>query len=63
MENSQAVKSKVKAEVLDYGAIRITGSFILQDLQRNDESSPGEILLCTCGKSSNKPYCDGSHGM
>ncbi len=22
----------------------------------------GEVLYCACGRSKNRPYCDGSHG-
>tara|TARA_B100000686_G_scaffold250008_1_gene260105 strand:+ start:291 stop:440 length:150 start_codon:yes stop_codon:yes gene_type:complete len=25
------------------------------------EETPGIKHYCTCGESSNKPYCDGSH--
>ena len=25
------------------------------------EETPGTRFYCTCGESSNKPYCDGSH--
>jgi CDGSH-type Zn-finger protein len=26
------------------------------------EDGPGEVLYCACGRSKNRPYCDGSHG-
>lgn len=26
------------------------------------DEQPGERLYCACGRSKNKPYCDGSHG-
>lgn len=26
------------------------------------DETPGEKLYCACGRSKNKPYCDGSHG-
>ena len=25
------------------------------------ELEPGEYFYCTCGESSNQPFCDGSH--
>jgi CDGSH iron-sulfur domain-containing protein 3 len=25
------------------------------------DETPGKKAYCTCGNSSNKPYCDGSH--
>jgi CDGSH-type Zn-finger protein len=40
--------------------LKITGNFVIKDLQRNKEESPGEVRLCRCGKSENKPYCNES---
>jgi CDGSH-type Zn-finger protein len=54
-------KSEAEVEVIDSGPLRISGNFILKDLQRDRESAPGEVFLCRCGKSSDKPFCDGSH--
>ncbi len=54
-------KFQAKIEVLDSGQLKITGNFIISDVKRGIENSPGEILLCTCGKSKNKPFCDDSH--
>lgn len=54
-------KTKTTVEVIDSGPLKITGNFILKDLKRDKESRPGEIWLCRCGKSSDKPYCDNSH--
>jgi CDGSH iron-sulfur domain-containing protein 3 len=61
MEENKEKKSAAVIEVIVSGPLKISGNFILKDLKRNDESAPGEIFLCRCGKSSNKPYCDGSH--
>jgi len=61
MEENKEKKSGAVIEVIVSGPLKISGNFILKDLKRNNESAPGEILLCRCGKSSNKPYCDGSH--
>jgi CDGSH-type Zn-finger protein len=54
-------KSEAEVEVVDSGPLRISGNFILKDLQRDRVSAPGEVFLCRCGKSSDKPFCDGSH--
>jgi CDGSH-type Zn-finger protein len=54
-------KSEAEVEVIDSGPLRISGNFILKDLQRDRESAPGEVFLCRCGKSSDKPFCDESH--
>lgn len=61
MDESKKVKPKVIVEVIEGGPLRIKGNFILKDLQRDNESFPGEVWLCRCGRSSDKPFCDESH--
>jgi hypothetical protein len=61
MEEKNEKKSQTIIEVIDFGPLKITGNFLLKDLQRNKEESPAEVTLCRCGKSGNKPYCDESH--
>jgi CDGSH iron-sulfur domain-containing protein 3 len=61
MEENKENKSQAIIEVIDLGPLKVTGNFLLKDLQRNKEDSPGEVLLCRCGKSANKPFCDESH--
>lgn len=61
MESENIKKSQALVEVIDLGPLKISGNFIIKDLKRDKEESPGEIWLCRCGRSSDKPYCDGSH--
>lgn len=61
MEEKKPIKSQAVVEVIDYGPLKITGNFIIKDVKRDIESAPGEIWLCRCGKSADKPYCDSSH--
>lgn len=61
MEDKNSDEPKVTVEVTEGEPLRITGNFILKDLQRDTESVPEEVWLCRCGKSCNKPFCDGSH--
>jgi CDGSH-type Zn-finger protein len=61
MEEQKENKTKTIAEVIDHGPLKVTGNFILKDLQRDLETTPCEILLCRCGRSDSKPYCDKSH--
>ncbi len=61
MEENKEKKSQATIEVIEFGPLKITGNFLLKDLKRGTENSPGEILLCRCGKSANKPFCDESH--
>jgi len=61
MEENKEYKTQAIIEVIDSGPLKITGNFLLKDLKRDKEDAPGEVLLCRCGKSGNKPYCDESH--
>jgi len=61
MEDKKEQKPDAEVEIIDSGPLRISGNFILKDLQRDKESVPGEVYLCRCGKSSDKPFCDESH--
>jgi CDGSH-type Zn-finger protein len=61
MEDKTEHRSQAIIEVTDNGPLKITGNFHLKDLKRDKEESPGEVWLCRCGKSGNKPYCDESH--
>jgi CDGSH-type Zn-finger protein len=61
MEDNKENRSKTVIEVIDSGPLKISGNFILKDLKRDKETVAGEVWLCRCGKSSNKPFCDESH--
>jgi CDGSH-type Zn-finger protein len=61
MEEKKGNKPQAVIEVIEFGPLKITGNFLIKDLKRDKEVSVTEILLCRCGKSSNKPYCDESH--
>ncbi len=61
MEESKQNKPDVTVEVLDSGPLKITGRIQINDMQRGTEEFSSEILLCRCGKSRNKPFCDDSH--
>ncbi len=61
MEENKSKKAQATVEVIEFGPLKISGNFILKDLKRNTEEKPGEIWLCRCGKSGNKPFCDESH--
>ena len=47
----------------DNGSLRISGNFIVKDVDGNifDLGGRTEISLCRCGHSNNKPFCDGTH--
>lgn len=61
MDENSEFKPQAIFEVIDFGPLKVTGNFVLKDTKRNIETTAEEMLLCRCGKSNNKPYCDGSH--
>jgi hypothetical protein len=61
MEEKKQNKPQAIIEVIDSGPLKISGNIFIKDMQKGTEDFPKEILLCRCGKSDNKPYCDNSH--
>ena len=48
------------------GTIQVEGPVIVRDLDGNEipqppPKHPGIVKFCGCGRSGNKPFCDGSH--
>ncbi|HLJ98424.1 MAG TPA: CDGSH iron-sulfur domain-containing protein, partial [Streptosporangiaceae bacterium] len=68
-------EDNMRIEVPRNGPYRVTGNVPLarQVIETDDQDTPvrwvqgeeyqvsGEYLLCRCGKSGNKPFCDGTH--
>jgi CDGSH-type Zn-finger protein len=54
--------SAVRLTLLPDGPVEVTGSFELarQDGEQVQPPAP-TIYLCRCGRSTNKPFCDGTH--
>ena len=54
----------LKVIVRNNGPLRLEGEIALSDQEGNPFGLGGRklISLCRCGHSSNKPFCDGSHG-
>ncbi|QOI96790.1 MAG: CDGSH iron-sulfur domain-containing protein [Flammeovirgaceae bacterium] len=52
-----------KITVNSNGSLRVEGDFELVDMQGKAYGLQGRTLvsLCRCGRSNNKPFCDGSH--
>jgi CDGSH-type Zn-finger protein len=61
MEQNEESKNQTIVEVVDFGPLKITGNITIKDLKRDKEETVSEVLLCRCGKSENKPFCDDSH--
>lgn len=52
-----------KITVNSNGSLKVDGDFEIVDSEGNVYGLQGRTLLslCRCGRSNNKPFCDGSH--
>jgi CDGSH-type Zn-finger protein/uncharacterized Fe-S cluster protein YjdI len=57
----QPKKEALKITVDPKGPYRLSGSFTIKDNQDETVLQGTRVLLCGCGISRNKPFCDGSH--
>ncbi len=57
MENN----SLTRVTVTDKGPYLVKGAFVFVDKDGKEETKEGNIALCRCGLSKNKPFCDGTH--
>lgn len=55
--------SKTKLTVNSNGSLKVEGDFEIVDREGKPYGLQGRTLvsLCRCGRSSNKPFCDGAH--
>ena len=55
--------SDVVIKVRENGPLLVTGAITLTDHLGNkfDTSGQANFVLCRCGHSQKKPFCDGSH--
>jgi len=55
--------SQTKLIINSNGSIKIEGDFEIVDTSGNAYGLQGRtaLSLCRCGRSANKPFCDGSH--
>ena len=55
--------SKTKLTINSNGSVKVEGDFEIVDSQGNSYNLQGRTVLgiCRCGRSNNKPFCDGSH--
>lgn len=56
-------KEITEIQVQKIGPYVVKGNFKLTGVNKEDLTPVGKgtIYLCACGKSQNKPFCDGSH--
>ena len=51
----------VRIKVRESGPYLVTGAVELVDADGNPYTVEGNFVLCRCGGSASKPFCDGSH--
>lgn len=61
METEKKETRETIVELTESGQLRISGNIVLKDLKRDFSGDFGEVTLCLCTRSRNKPYCDESH--
>jgi len=54
------METNVKIKLIQNGPIKIDGAVTIIHYDGTEEEKNG-CYICRCGKSSNKPWCDGSH--
>ncbi|MFO7656791.1 MAG: CDGSH iron-sulfur domain-containing protein [Bacteroidales bacterium] len=47
--------------IVENGPAHIKGIFSFKDSSGHVGNNHDELYLCRCGRSKNKPFCDGSH--
>ena len=55
--------TKTKITINNNGSLKVDGDFEIVDMNGNAYGLQGRTIvsLCRCGRSANKPFCDGSH--
>ena len=59
--DQEAASLETEVEVLENGPLLIYGTLKITDKDGNVETKNKTTAFCRCGKSENKPYCDGMH--
>jgi CDGSH-type Zn-finger protein len=63
MSSSSDPPAAVRITLVKDGPLRIRGHVEVRDHRnRLIKESDGLMLLCRCGGSATKPFCDGTHG-
>ena len=56
-----ATNETVKIKAIENGPLKISGDINLIGKDGKKLETKGDVFLCRCGHSQNKPFCDGSH--
>ncbi|PBQ31395.1 hypothetical protein CNR22_06335 [Sphingobacteriaceae bacterium] len=60
-EKKDEVVTEIKIEAVLNGPLLVYGNVLVKDSKGNEAQRNNVTALCRCGKSENKPYCDGNH--
>lgn len=60
-DNKESTTNNLNINISDNGPILINGPVRIRYNKTEELNTSGNIALCRCGHSTNKPYCDGSH--
>jgi len=60
-EETPEKNTETRIEVRINGPLMVHGNVLIKDSKGNEARKNNVTALCRCGKSDNKPYCDGSH--
>ncbi|HRH60860.1 MAG TPA: (4Fe-4S)-binding protein, partial [Chitinophagaceae bacterium] len=57
----EQISAETKIEVTPNGPLLVYGNIVVKDREGNEIRKSKVTAFCRCGKSGNKPFCDGSH--
>ncbi len=60
-EEKITAMQETKIEVLENGPLMVHGTVEVTHLDGSKEIKDTRAAFCRCGKTTNTPYCDGSH--
>jgi CDGSH-type Zn-finger protein len=56
------VERRLVIRAVEDGPLLVEGSPVIIDANGEERHSPGRVMICRCGASNSKPFCDGRHG-
>ncbi|MCK9612550.1 MAG: SDR family NAD(P)-dependent oxidoreductase [Bacteroidales bacterium] len=60
-QENKKPEQQVQIKIIENGPAVIKGKCMLEDKNGQKTETEEVIAICRCGKSKNKPFCDGSH--
>lgn len=59
--DAKPTETQTQIQLQASGPLLVKGVVLIQWPDGREEKKEGNVALCRCGASGNKPYCDGSH--